>query len=131
MALGDLDVDGEIILQWILTKEGVTAYNTFKCFAVKEKKQSVLKSKSGFGGGDKEINPDPPGSRNSCRRHYATSCRFVMYRTFCPHSAFVCFVWIAEQTAIISLYSTNWLVCINETVCLLRGTDCSFIYTSD
>jgi len=35
--LGDLDVDGEIILQRILTKEGVTAYDTFKCFAVKEK----------------------------------------------------------------------------------------------
>jgi hypothetical protein len=24
--------------------------------------------------------------------------------TFCPHSIFVCFVWISEQTAIISLY---------------------------
>jgi hypothetical protein len=24
--------------------------------------------------------------------------------TFCPHSVFVCFVWICEQTAIISLY---------------------------
>jgi len=27
--------------------------------------------------------------------------------TFCPHSVFVCFVWISEQTAIISLYSIN------------------------
>jgi len=36
--------------------------------------------------------------------------------TFCPHSVFVCFVWIWEQTAIISLYSINWLVCITETV---------------
>ena len=35
--------------------------------------------------------------------------------TFCPHSVFVCFVWIWEQTAIISLYSNNWLVCITET----------------
>jgi len=25
------------------------------------------------------------------------------------------FVWIWEQTAIISLYSINWLVCITET----------------
>jgi hypothetical protein len=25
--------------------------------------------------------------------------------TFCPHSVFMCFVWIWEQTAIISLYS--------------------------
>ena len=29
---------------------------------------------------------------------------------FCPHSVFMCFVWIWEQTAIISLYSINWLV---------------------
>jgi len=35
--------------------------------------------------------------------------------TFCPYSVFVCFVWIWEQTAIISLYSINWLVFITET----------------
>jgi hypothetical protein len=35
--------------------------------------------------------------------------------TFCPHSVFMCFVWILEQTAFISLYSINWLVCITET----------------
>jgi len=34
---------------------------------------------------------------------------------FSPHSVFVCFVWIREQTAIISLYSINWPVCITET----------------
>jgi hypothetical protein len=35
------------------------------------------------------------------------------------HTAvFMCFVWISEQTAIISLYSTNWLVFITETVCV-------------
>ena len=38
--------------------------------------------------------------------------------TFCPHSAFMCFVWIWEQTAIISLYSINWLVYITETECI-------------
>jgi len=27
-------------------------------------------------------------------------------------------VWISEQTAIISLYSINWLVCITETECV-------------
>ena len=36
------------------------------------------------------------------------------------------FVWISEQTAIISLYSINWLVFITETECLLRGTDWIF-----
>jgi len=38
--------------------------------------------------------------------------------TFCPHSVFVCFVWISEQTAIISLYDFNWLVFITETECV-------------
>ena len=42
----------------------------------------------------------------------------------------MCFVWIWEQTAIISLYSVNWLVFITETVCLLRGTDWAFLYNS-
>jgi len=27
--------------------------------------------------------------------------------TFSPHSVFMCFVWISEQIAIISLYSIN------------------------
>ena len=46
---------------------------------------------------------------------------YYMYRqfnihnsTFCPHSVFMCFVWIWEQTAIISLYNINWLVFITE-----------------
>ena len=34
--------------------------------------------------------------------------------TFCPHGVFMCFVWISEQTAIISLYNINWLVFITE-----------------
>ena len=31
----------------------------------------------------------------------------VTNSTFCAHSVFVCFVWISEQTTIISLYSIN------------------------
>jgi hypothetical protein len=38
--------------------------------------------------------------------------------SFCPHSVFMCFVWISEQTAIISLYNVNWLVFITETECV-------------
>jgi hypothetical protein len=38
--------------------------------------------------------------------------------TLCPHSVFMCFVWVSEQTAIISLYSINWLVYITETECV-------------
>ena len=32
---------------------------------------------------------------------------FVCNSAFCPHSVFMCFVWISEQTAIISLYNIN------------------------
>ena len=48
------------------------------------------------------------------------------------HIVFMCFVWIWEQTAIISPYSINWLVFITDThvVCLLRGTDWAFICNS-
>ena len=38
--------------------------------------------------------------------------------TFCPHSVFMCFVWISEQTAIISLYNINWLVFMTEVQCV-------------
>ena len=38
--------------------------------------------------------------------------------TFCPHSVFMCFVLISEQTAIISLYNFNWQVCIIQTECV-------------
>jgi hypothetical protein len=42
----------------------------------------------------------------------------------------VCFVWIWEQTAIISLYSINWLDFIKHRVSLLRGADWLFIYNT-
>jgi len=42
----------------------------------------------------------------------------------------MCFVWIWEQTAIISLYNINWLVFIADTESLLRGTDWVFMYNS-
>jgi len=40
---------------------------------------------------------------------------FIYNSTFCPHGVFMCFMWIWEQTAIISLYSINWRVFITET----------------
>jgi hypothetical protein len=45
--------------------------------------------------------------------------------TFCPHIVCVCFVWVWEQTAIISLYSIDWLVFITEiecVYCVVRST---------
>jgi len=38
--------------------------------------------------------------------------------TFCPHRVVMCFMWISEQTEIISLYNINWLVFVTETVCV-------------
>ena len=38
--------------------------------------------------------------------------------TFFPHIVFICFVWIWEQTAIISLYNINWVVFITDTQCV-------------
>jgi hypothetical protein len=40
-----------------------------------------------------------------------------------PQSIFMCFVWIWEQTAIISLYSINWLVCITYSFAIWLHTD--------
>ena len=38
--------------------------------------------------------------------------------TFCPQNVFICFVWISEQTAIISLYNINWLVFVTDLECV-------------
>jgi hypothetical protein len=51
--------------------------------------------------------------------------KFSMFR---PHSVFMCFVWISEQTAIISLYSINWLVFITETKCVYCAVRTEFLY---
>ena len=43
--------------------------------------------------------------------------------TFCPHSVFMCFVRISEQTVFIYLYSINWLVFITgmSVYCAVRA----------
>jgi hypothetical protein len=48
--------------------------------------------------------------------------------TFCPHSVFMCFVWISEKTAIISLYSINWLVFIIENECVYCAVQMESLY---
>ena len=47
---------------------------------------------------------------------------------FCPHSEFMCFVWIWKQTAIISLYSIKWPVCITETECVYCSVRTGSLY---
>ena len=41
----------------------------------------------------------------------------------------MCFVWISEQTAIISLYNINWLVFITETECVYCAVRTESLYT--
>ena len=40
----------------------------------------------------------------------------------------MCFVWIWEQTAIFSLYSINWLVCITGTECVYCAVRTGYLY---
>ena len=40
----------------------------------------------------------------------------------------ICFVWISEQTAIISLYCINWLFCITETECVYCAVRIAFLF---
>jgi hypothetical protein len=50
--------------------------------------------------------------------------------TFCPHTVFMCFVWISEQTAIISLYNINRLVFITATECVYCAVRTGYLYTT-
>ena len=45
--------------------------------------------------------------------------RGTFYILRSAHTVYLmCFVWISEQTAIISLYNINWLIVITETECV-------------
>jgi hypothetical protein len=61
---------------------------------------------------------------------YIPPCLTFTNSTFCPHSVFMCFVWISEQTAIICLYSINWLVFITHSVMIRLRTDqmCTYLF---
>ena len=48
--------------------------------------------------------------------------------TFCPRSVYMCLVWMSEQTAIIFLYSINWLVFITETECVYCAVRTGSLY---
>jgi len=48
------------------------------------------------------FNPVKPGG------YYMYHQFNIQQSTFCPQSVFVCFVWICELTAIISIYSVKW-----------------------
>jgi len=67
-------------------------------------------------------NPQKPSG------HYMYHQLTLTNSTFCPHSVFMCFVWIWEQTAIISLYSINWLVCITDRECVYCAVRIGYLY---
>ena len=68
------------------------------------------------------------GTLPSTSGHYMYRQFNIQHSTFCPHTVFMCFVWIWEQTAIISLYSINWLVCITETQCVYCAIRAEYLY---
>jgi len=43
---------------------------------------------------------------------------YIKIHVLPTHTVFMCFVWIWEQTAIISLHSINWSVFVTETDCV-------------
>jgi len=53
---------------------------------------------------------------------------FIYNSMFYPHSLFMYFVWNSEQTAIISLYSIDWLVFITETECVYCAVRTGYLY---
>ena len=55
-----------------------------------------------------------------------TTSLTLINSSFCPLSEFMCFVWIWEQTAIISLCSIDWLVFITETECVYCAVRATF-----
>ena len=56
-----------------------------------------------------------------------TGYLYIILRS--AHTAvFMCFVWISEQTAIISLYNINWLVFITETECVYCAVGTGSLY---
>ena len=60
--------------------------------------------------------------------HYMYRQFNIHSSTFFPHSVFMCFVWIWEQTAIISLYNINWLVFITETESVYCAVRTGYLY---
>jgi hypothetical protein len=80
----------------------------------------------------------PPESTNNCVSWdaeiwaqcllYMRPCLTFSNSTFCPHGAFMCFLWIWEQTAIIYVYNINWLVFITETECVYCAVRTGSLY---
>ena len=60
--------------------------------------------------------------------HYMYTSSTFNNSTFCPHSVFMCFMCISEQTVIISLYNIKWLVFITEKECVYCAVRTGYFY---
>jgi hypothetical protein len=125
--LGYLVVDGEIILQWILSKEGVTAYSTFNWFAVKEKAISTEIQEWVWRRRHRD-KPDRAWSGTAAAGHYAGLCRFVSTARS-AHTAYLYVLCGSENKQRLFPYTTltDWFFNKWDGVCLLRGTDWVFM----
>jgi len=77
------------------------------------------------------LSPDPASAFCNIWTREPYSRRYKNNSTFCQHSVFMYFVWTSEQTAIISLYSTDWLVFITETECVYCAVRTGSSYTGE
>ena len=61
--------------------------------------------------------------------HYMYHQFNIQHSHVLPHTAvFMCFVWISEQTAIISLYNINWLVFVTQTENVYCAVRTGYLY---
>ena len=47
------------------------------------------------------------------------------------YAAFMCFVWISEQTATYALYSINWIVFITEVASVYSAVRIESLYNTE
>jgi len=83
-----------------------------------------------LGGNSPCFNPPKPSGHYMYRTVVTICTASLIFNDsmFGPHSVFMCFVWIWEQTAIISLYSINWLVFISETKSVCCAVRTGYLY---
>jgi hypothetical protein len=72
--------------------------------------------------------PCTNGGEVVCSGHYMYHQFNIHNSTFCSNTVFMCFVWISEKTAIISIYNINCLVFITEKVCVYCAVRTESLY---
>jgi hypothetical protein len=62
---------------------------------------------------------------------YVPPCLTFEDYTFFPHSVFMCFVWIKEQTATFAVYKINRSVFVTEMESVYCAVRTEFLYKTD